>query len=97
MLVLCVMYSYWIGAPLAFASGALHTVAALRFGWYSAAIPLISSVAVTLAGVAVLARLRPSHTGLLSDLTGGILLYGPATAVASFGCWGLTRKLARRS
>ena len=97
MLLLSVMYSYWVGAPFAFASGALHAVAALRFGRYSAAISLISSGVVTIAGVALLAWLRPSHTGLLSDLRGGMLLYGPATAVASFCCWGLTRKLARRS
>lgn len=97
MLLLSVMYSYWIGAPFAFASGALHAVAALRFGWYSAAVPLIISIAVTVAGAAVLAWLRPSHAGLLSDLVGWILLYGPACAVGTFCCWGLTRKLARRS
>jgi len=90
ILMLVLMFAYPIGAPFAAIAGAVHAISAIWFRKASAMLPVVAAVIVNLPLLAI---------GLSSTNYGEFFLYPvivfPASLVASFVCWRLSRDFLR--
>jgi hypothetical protein len=89
------IFAYPLGAPFAFASGVIHAVAAIWLRMNSILVPLVTSCAVNVVGLALYAWLQPWLGRAKFELLGGLWLFLPPSLVASLACWRMTRPFAR--